>query len=172
MKDRIKIHNCGRFYYHSICKVIHFQSFSQRFSSHEMTLFLGFLGPYSQKYDPITVVIIWRQCPIKHKQFLKNFSIYFASNETYPKFTVLVHFGTQFTHGKQKTLLKIKIPAKTAFLVLSNNINPTSQKNYRNLVKLLKNPFLGTKMRLNCTQRRSQTEILLQPIVGLSIHSF
>ena len=60
MKDRIKIHNCGKFYYHSICEVKNFQSFSYRFSSHEMTLFRGFLGPYSQKYDPITVVIIWR----------------------------------------------------------------------------------------------------------------
>ena len=55
MKGLIKIHNCGKFYEYSIldCQVINFQSFSYRFSIHEMPLFGEVLGPNSSKYCQI-----------------------------------------------------------------------------------------------------------------------
>ena len=52
------------------------------------------------------------------------------------KFTILAHFGTYFTAGKPKILLKIKVFGKTASLGVSNNISPKSQKNHRFLAKL------------------------------------
>ena len=54
------------------------------------------------------------------------------------KFTVVVHFGTQFTARKTKILLKTTIFAKTTFLEMSNNVSPRSQKNQRVLVPLSK----------------------------------
>ena len=55
MKGLIKIHNRGKFYEYSIldCQVINFQSFSYRFSIHEMPLFGEVLGPNSPKYCQI-----------------------------------------------------------------------------------------------------------------------
>ena len=50
------------------------------------------------------------------EEYLK--SLIFDSNRTYPKFTILVHFGAQFTPGKTKILLKIKISPKTLSLGL------------------------------------------------------
>ena len=52
MKGLIKIHNRGKFYEYSIldCQVIIFQSFSNRFSIHEMSLFGEVLSPNSPKY--------------------------------------------------------------------------------------------------------------------------
>ena len=71
--------------------------------------------------------------------FEKSFKILnFGSNGTHPEFTVLVHFGGQFTAGEPKILLKTKISAKTTFLGVSNNVSPKSQKNHRILVKLNK----------------------------------
>ena len=66
-------------------------------------------------------------------------SLNFGSNG---KFTVLVHFGAQFTAGKPKVLLKTKISRKNAFLGMSNNISPRPQKNNRILVKSSKNKHI------------------------------
>ena len=83
--------------------------------------------------------------------FKKSFKISnFGLNGTHPKFTVLVHFRAQFTAGKPKNLLKIKISAKTASLGISNNANPRSLKNHLILVKLSKKKkFFGHKLGLN-----------------------
>ena len=83
------------------------------------------------------------------KKYFK--SLNFGSNGTYAKFTVLVHFGVQFTAGKPKILLKTKISAKTASLGIINNISPRSEKNHKILVKLSLKTFFGSKLGLNCT---------------------
>ena len=54
----------------------------------------------------------------------------------HPKFTAFIHFGTQFTPGKPKILLKTKASGKTTLLGVSHNISPRSQKNHRILEKL------------------------------------
>ena len=69
----------------------------------------------------------------------------------HPKFTVLVHFGAQFTARKPKIFLKTKISEKAASLGISNNVNPRSQKHHRIIVKLSKKKtFFGPKLGLNC----------------------
>ena len=69
--------------------------------------------------------------------FEKSFEILnFGSNAMHPKITVLVHFGTQFTAGKRKMLLKTKVFRKTASFRVSNNIIPRYQKNERILTKI------------------------------------
>ena len=71
--------------------------------------------------------------------FEKSFKILnFGSNGMHPKFTVLVHFGAQFTTPKPKNLLKTKIYTKTASLGIPNNVSPRSQRNHRILVELSK----------------------------------
>ena len=77
------------------------------------------------------------------KECFKNF--HFGSNEIYPKFTLLVNFGAQFTHRKPKTFVKTQISPKSASLGLSNNINTKPQKDHKILVKLIKKQFLGPK---------------------------
>ena len=69
--------------------------------------------------------------------FEKSFEILnFGSNTMHLKFTILTHFGTHFTGGKPKVLLKTKVFGKTASLGVSNNVSPRSQKNHRFLAKL------------------------------------
>ena len=70
----------------------------------------------------------------------------------HPKFTVLVHFGAQFTTRKPKKLLKTKIYAKTASLGIPNNVSPRSQKNHKILAELSKKKifFCVHKLGLNC----------------------
>ena len=75
--------------------------------------------------------------------------LHFSSNGRYPKSTVFGHFGVQFTPGKPEKLLKPKISAETTCLELSNNMNCRSQKTHIVLVKLIKNPFFGPKVRIN-----------------------
>ena len=59
--------------------------------------------------------------PIRPTLFKKSFQILnFGSNRMHPKFTVLVHFGTQFIAGKPKILLKTKVSGKTTSLGVSN----------------------------------------------------
>ena len=59
--------------------------------------------------------------PIRPTLFKKSFQILnFGSNGMHPKFTVLVHFGTQFIAGKPKILLKTKVSGKTTSLGVSN----------------------------------------------------
>ena len=83
---------------------------------------------------------------MRNTVFEKSFkSLDFGWNGNHPKFTVLVHFGAEFTTRKPKKLLKTKIYAKTASLAIPNNASPTSQKNHRIFVELSKK-----KLGLNC----------------------
>ena len=72
--------------------------------------------------------------------FQKSFKLLnFGSNGTHPKFTVLVHFGAQFTARKPKILLKTRISGKTTYrpisLGISNNVSLRSENNHIILVK-------------------------------------
>ena len=97
--------------------------------------FLGFLGLYSLNYCSICLkwsVVVPNQT---NTVFQKSFKILnFGSNGMHPKFTVLVHFGAQFTARKPKILLKTRISAKTTYrpisLGISNNISLRSEKNH------------------------------------------
>ena len=73
-------------------------------------------------------------------KFQKSFKIFnFGSNGTHAKFTVLVHFGAQFTARKPKILLKTRISGKTTYrpisLAISNNVSLRSENNHIILVK-------------------------------------
>ena len=59
IKGIIKTYNLGKFHEYSFCgcQVIDFQSFSYRFSIHEMALLGGFLGPNFPKYCPILMQV-------------------------------------------------------------------------------------------------------------------
>ena len=142
IKDLIKIYICGKFHQYSICgcKGKSFQNFSYWFSIHKMAPFFGFWA--------LTPPNIVRSCwNFEQRKFFnktktvfeKSFKILnFGPNGTHSKFTVLVHFGAQFSTRKPKILLKTKISAKTTPLGISNNVSPRSQKNHRILVKLSK----------------------------------
>ena len=102
-------------------------------------LFGGFGLLLSQILFNLTEILTRGSLPIRQTAFEKSFKfLNFGSNGAHPKFTVLVHFGTQFTTGKSKTLLKTKIFAKTSSLGISNNVSLRSQKSCRILVKLSK----------------------------------
>ena len=84
----------------------------------------------------------------------KSFKILnFSLNGRHAKFTVLFHFGVQFTAGKPKILLITKISAKTKSLGIPNSVSSTFQRNHRILVKLNKKTkhFFGPKLGLNCS---------------------
>ena len=86
--------------------------------------------------------------------FEKSFNILnFSLNRRHAKFTVLFHFGVQFTAGKPKMLLITKISAKTKSLGIPNSVSSTFQRNDRILVKLKKKTkhFFGPKLGLNCS---------------------
>ena len=113
--------------------------------------FLELLGPYSPKYCSILLKFSNKTKAVFEKS-LKILN--FGSNGMHPKFTVLVHFGAQFTTRKPKKLLKTKIYAKTASLGIPNNVSPRSQKNHRILVKLSKKKtFFGPNCPLGPYQR-------------------
>ena len=59
-----------------------------------------------------------------------------GGNGTYPMFTALVPFWTQFTFGKPKILPKTKI-STTESLGISNNISDRSHKKRRTFVILI-----------------------------------
>ena len=108
----------------------------------------GFVGPYFPKYCLI-LLKLWPEVISNKKNivFGKSFKILnFGSNGMQLRFTVLVHFGAQFTDRKPKLLLKPKISAKNASL----GIIPRSQKNYWILKKLSQKTFFGPKFGLNC----------------------
>ena len=87
---------------------------------------------------------------------------------------VLVHFGAPFTARKSKILLKTEVSAKTAFVGISNNESPRSQKS-QFFVKLSKKKERGPKLSLNFPQwgcAKGSSEILTQPIIGPSICTF
>ena len=58
---------------------------------------------------------------------------------------VLVHFGAPFTARKSKILLKTEVSAKTAFVGISNNVSPRSQKS-QFFVKLSKKTKKGPQI--------------------------
>ena len=134
--------------------------FNSGFSvQHPEPLFRGFFfSLYTPKYCLILLKVWAEVVPIKtNTVFGKSFKILsFGSNRTHPKFTVLVHFGVQFTTGKPKILLNIKIFAKTVSLAISNNLSLRLQKNHRILVKSSKKAFFGLKFGLNCDHRAAQ----------------
>ena len=109
MKDLIKIYICGKFHQYSICgcEGKSFQNFSYWFSIHKMAPFFEFwaLTP------PNIVRSCWnfeqRKFSNKTKTvFEKSFKILnFGPNGTHLKFTVLVHFGAQFSTRKPKIFL-------------------------------------------------------------------
>ena len=73
-----------------------FKCFHVRCSIFEMWSLLGeFLGPFSPKYDPI-LLKFWPEVisdKAKKRQFMSSLpKLCLSRNETYPKFTVLVHF--------------------------------------------------------------------------------
>ena len=117
------------------------------FSIHERAPFWDFLGLYSPNYSSIllkgSVVVVNKTNTV----FQKSFKIFnFGSNRTHAKFTVLVHFGAQFTARKLKILLKTRISSKTTYrpiyLGISNNVSLRSENNPIILVKS-SNFFLG-----------------------------
>ena len=87
----------------------------------------------------------------------------FGSDGTLLKFTVLAHFGAQFTAGKPKTLLKAKISAKTASLQIINNVSPRSQKNHIVLVKLSQKDIVWATILFKippCSRAKGSSQIL------------
>ena len=89
------------------------------FSTHEMAPFWGFFRTNSPKYCSI-LLKIWPEV-VSNKTntlFQKSVKILnFGSNGTYPKFTILVHFGVQFTARKAKMLLNTRISTKTSYIL-------------------------------------------------------
>ena len=143
MKDLMKIHNRVKFHFHTICglKVINFQMFSWWCSSHEMSPFWVFLGPFSSKYGP---KLLKFEPEIVHYQTKTVYQQCFIirclrTNGTYPKFSVLVHFWAQFTPRKCKIFPKTKISPNTIFLGLSDDTSPKFQINRKILIKIIKN---------------------------------
>ena len=144
-----------------------FQTFLDWFSIHETLSWVfwalspqnivQFCWNFDQRWSPISV---WKDSVWK---ILQNFE--FNSNGRHRKFTVLFHFGAQFTAGKPKILLKTKVSAKTTFLGISNSISPRSQKNYRILGKLSTKIFGGSKLVLNCPLWPCQRVIKISHLV-------
>ena len=103
--------------------------------------FLSYLRQFPPKY--CLILLKWAGVVLNKTNtvFRKSLKILnFGSNGTHPKFTVLLHFGAQFTARKPKTLPKIRISGKTTnklkSLGISNKISLRSQKNHIILVKL------------------------------------
>ena len=84
--------------------------------------------------------ILTRGSPIMQTHCLKNPSKFWklAQMERTKSLRFWSIFGAQFTVGKSKILLKTKISAKMTSLGISNSDSPSSQKDYRVLIKLIK----------------------------------
>ena len=155
MKGLIVIHSPGKFHEDSICgfKVIKFQMFLWRCSSHEMGPFGGFLGPFFPKYGcnllKFGPEVFHHNTKTECEQCFTIRCL--STNGTYPKFTVFVNFWAQFTSRKMEILPKTKLFSETTSLGLSDEASCKSQVNRRILIKIItQNPFLGPKMGLNC----------------------
>ena len=114
--------------------------------------FWVFLGLNSPKY--CSILLKWSEvAPNKtNALFQKSFKLLnFGSNGTHLKFTVLVHFGAQFTARIPKILLKTRTSAKTTYrptsLGISINVSLRSQKNHVILTKVSKKNLGGTQIR-------------------------
>ena len=148
------IHNSGKFHQDRICgsKVINFQMFSWRCTSHEMALFWGFLGPFNPKYDSNVLKfgpeVFHHETKSVYEQCFRIMNL--SINGTYPKFSVLVHFWVQFTPRKRNILPKTKFFSETKSLGLPDDASPKSHTNQRILIKIIKEThFLGPKWAQN-----------------------
>ena len=137
----MKIHNRGKFHLYSICgsQVIKFQIVSWRCSIHEMAHFGGFLSPFSPKSSSILLKfgpkVEYHKTVTLYEESLKLISL--RGKGTYPKFTVLVHFGAQFTPRKKKILEETLIFPQTTSFGLSDDTSPKSHINHRFLIYLI-----------------------------------
>ena len=103
-------------------------------------LFLGFFWLlFPQKLFDLAEILT-RGSPIMQTHCLKNPSKFWklAQMERTKSLRFWSIFGAQFTVGKSKILLKTKISAKMTSLGISNSDSPSSQKDYRVLIKLIK----------------------------------
>ena len=131
MKVLMLIHNPDKLHHDNICgsKVINFQMFLWRCSSHEMGRFWRFLGPFSRKYSlnllKFGPEVVHHETKTVCEQLFKI--RYLSTNGTYPKFSVLVHFWAQFTPKKRKILPKTKIFPKTTSIGISDYTSSKSQ---------------------------------------------
>ena len=118
LKDLIQIQFCGGSHKNRICGC-EVQSFFYWFSIHEMATFWGFFSAlYFPKYW--SILLKWSDVVLKKTNtvFQKSFKLFnFGSNGKHPNFTVLVHFGAQFTARKPKILLKIRISTKITYRI-------------------------------------------------------
>ena len=138
-KDLIKIYICVKFHQDSICGC-EVKNFCINSASMKWPLF----GVFWVITPPNYCSILLKSCSevvVSNKTntvFENSYKILnFSLNGRHLKFAVLFHFGTQFTTGNPKILLKTKISAKTTSLRISTNVSPRSQKNHRILVKIL-----------------------------------
>ena len=149
IKGLMMIHNHGKLHQPSICgsKVINFQMFSWRCSSHKMGPSWGFLGPFFPKYGSNLSKFGPEVAHHKRRTGCECFKIMcLSTNRVYPRSSFLVHFWAQFTPGKRNILSKTKIFPETASLGLSDDTSPKSQINRRILIKIIKKPhFLSPK---------------------------
>ena len=120
-----------------------------------MAPFWGFFRTNSPKYCSI-LLKIWPEV-VSNKTntlFQKSVKILnFGSNGTYPKFTILVHFGVQFTARKAKMLLNTRISTKTSYILRNIKLckfQVPEKSHYSCKVKQNKIFWGGSKLGLNC----------------------
>ena len=140
----IYIYICGKFHHYSICSCeINFFIDS---ASMKWPLFRFFWLLFPQKLFDLAEILT-RGSPIMQTHCLKNPSKFWklAQMERTKSLRFWSIFGAQFTVGKSKILIKTKISAKRTSLGISNSDSPSSQKDYRVLIKLIKKGpiFLG-----------------------------
>ena len=81
--------------------------------------------------------------------------------------------GSNLLPENQKHCHKTKISGKTAFLGISNDVSPRSQKNNKILAKLTKNKNAGSKLGINCRLRPRQRVIRYSDIAyNRTIHLY
>ena len=103
-----------------VVKVKIFKAFCTDSASIKWPLFWGFEPLLSQILFHLAEILTRFSLPIRQIQCFKNLSkLYILAQIPHLKFTVLVHFGTQFTTRKPKIMLKTKISAKTTSLGVS-----------------------------------------------------
>ena len=139
-KDFNKVHNGGKFHSYSVCgyQLINFQMFSYQSAFMKWPRFRFFFEPLLPQIMLITLKLSPKLVFEIRKTLLQRYLKYLnGGNGTYPMFTGLAHFWTQFTFGKPKILPKTKISSKTESLGILNNISDRSQKKRRTFVILI-----------------------------------
>ena len=112
-----------------IFKLFHIDSAAMKWS-----LFRGFWILLPQILFDLAEILTRVSLPKRQTQCLKNSSKFWILPPT--QWTQSLQFGTRFTGGKPKILLKTKIFGKTASLGVSNNISLSSQKKLQNSCKI------------------------------------